>query len=113
MLSRDGMNLEDAINYLTRFGNRLPATFYKFDGRDPYKKEVGIKQRDQALSQRDRQIKIAARNSDIAARNSDINAAKLILTQQAMQGFNAYGASKHRHDRRQWYAHGRTRYGLR
>ena len=97
MLSEDGMNPQDAADYLTRFGNRLGPVYYKFEGRDPYK-EAALKQRDRQLGQGDERnrigwqnARIAQQNANTSAKNAQTNAAKLKLDKQMRQGFNAYG----------------------
>lgn len=99
-MSDDGMKPEDAVDYATRFGNRLPPTYYKFDPRDPYK-EAGIKQRDEQLRQgRDRNAmgwysaQSGRMNAISARQNANTNAQKLKLDKAvAGQGFNAFGTT--------------------
>lgn len=78
MMSEDGLSQRDAVDYLTRFGNRLAAPTYKFDPRDPYK-EIAIQQRNRALAQGDRRNQIAE--------------ARLKVQQRALGSFNAYDTS--------------------
>lgn len=85
MLSEDGMNLPDATDYLTRFGNRLAPTFYKFDPRDPYKEE--------ALNNQKRSLAQGDERNRISWYSAKTGRMKVNLEKKAQEGFNLYGKS--------------------
>lgn len=85
MLSEDGMNLPDAQDYLTRFGDRLAPTFYKFDPRDPYKEEALLNQK--------RTLAQGAERNRISWYSAQTGRMKVNLEKKAQEGFNLFGKS--------------------